>query len=102
MMTMWRASRRVMLSISAARGGGLSGAAGAADKNESSRNMSQQFDGRRKVESAEGRNSAWQDADSGGSAALFAMKIDAETAQALDAVGGGRDEVLAVKALGMR
>ena len=74
-------------------GGGLAGAGGAADEHQAARQTRQGFDGRGKIQLLERRHTGGKDANGSCGAALFAMKIDAETAETENAIGGIGDEV---------
>jgi hypothetical protein len=76
---------------------GLAGTRGTTDEDQTARDLRERFNRRRKVEFAKSRNSGGEHPDGRSSPPLFAMQVDAEAAQALNAIGGIRDQVLAIK-----
>jgi len=82
-------------------GGGFTGAGGAAEEHETTREAGQVFDGGRKAKFAEGGDFGRQGADGGGGTGPFAMEIDAEAAETLNAIRGIGDSGVAKNFQGM-
>jgi len=82
-------------------GGGLAGASGSTEENQAAREAGQVFDGGRKAEFAEGGDFGRKSADGCGGTGPFAMEIDAEATETLNAVGRISDAGVAKNFQGM-
>jgi len=83
-------------------GGGLSGAGGASDEDQSAGQAAESFDCGREVEFVERWNACRERAHGGRGVSFLAMQVDAESADAGDTVGRVGDVVLAVLLQGAR